>query len=49
MQVPDVCFVELGGTVGDIESSVYLEALRQLRVDKGEENVVVVSSHQNFI
>lgn len=26
---PDVCLVEVGGTVGDIESSVYLEALQQ--------------------
>ena len=26
---PDVCLVELGGTVGDIESAVYLEALQQ--------------------
>ncbi len=29
--VPDVCIIELGGTVGDIESMVYLEALRQFR------------------
>ena len=28
---PDVCLVELGGTVGDMEGGVYLEALRQLR------------------
>eukprot|EP01053_Blabericola_migrator_P000712 Blabericola_migrator_1__711@NODE_1177_length_5203_cov_152_764213_g800_i0_p1_GENE_NODE_1177_length_5203_cov_152_764213_g800_i0NODE_1177_length_5203_cov_152_764213_g800_i0_p1_ORF_typecomplete_len579_score85_38CTP_synth_N/PF06418_14/3_7e114GATase/PF00117_28/1_2e44Peptidase_C26/PF07722_13/7_5e09ArsA_ATPase/PF02374_15/0_16AAA_31/PF13614_6/0_19AAA_31/PF13614_6/8_8e03_NODE_1177_length_5203_cov_152_764213_g800_i025314267 len=27
---PDVCLVEIGGTVGDIESSVYLEAVQQL-------------------
>lgn len=27
---PDVCLVEIGGTVGDIESSVYLEAMQQL-------------------
>eukprot|EP01056_Protomagalhaensia_sp_Gyna25_P000732 Protomagalhaensia_sp_Gyna_25__731@NODE_1348_length_1920_cov_61_318979_g1080_i0_p1_GENE_NODE_1348_length_1920_cov_61_318979_g1080_i0NODE_1348_length_1920_cov_61_318979_g1080_i0_p1_ORF_typecomplete_len578_score110_05CTP_synth_N/PF06418_14/5_1e113GATase/PF00117_28/5_3e41Peptidase_C26/PF07722_13/6_3e08_NODE_1348_length_1920_cov_61_318979_g1080_i0861819 len=27
---PDVCLVEIGGTVGDMESSVYLEALQQL-------------------
>ena len=26
---PDVCLVEVGGTVGDIESLVFLEALRQ--------------------
>jgi len=28
---PDVCLVEVGGTVGDIESSVFLEALRQFQ------------------
>jgi CTP synthase (UTP-ammonia lyase) len=27
--VPDVCVIELGGTVGDIESSPFVEALRQ--------------------
>lgn len=26
---PDVCVIELGGTVGDIESSPFVEALRQ--------------------
>eukprot|EP00633_Aureoumbra_lagunensis_P007702 CAMPEP_0197320566 /NCGR_PEP_ID=MMETSP0891-20130614/60747_1 /TAXON_ID=44058 ORGANISM="Aureoumbra lagunensis, Strain CCMP1510" /NCGR_SAMPLE_ID=MMETSP0891 /ASSEMBLY_ACC=CAM_ASM_000534 /LENGTH=564 /DNA_ID=CAMNT_0042812037 /DNA_START=206 /DNA_END=1900 /DNA_ORIENTATION=- len=28
---PDVCLIELGGTVGDIESSVFLEAIRQFQ------------------
>ncbi len=28
---PDICLVEVGGTVGDIESLVFLEALRQLQ------------------
>lgn len=28
---PDVCVIELGGTVGDIESSPFVEALRQAR------------------
>jgi CTP synthase len=27
--VPDVCVIELGGTVGDIESMPFVEALRQ--------------------
>ena len=27
---PDVCVIELGGTVGDIESSPFVEALRQV-------------------
>lgn len=35
---PDVCIVELGGTVGDIESSVFLEALRQFRYKVGQDN-----------
>ena len=28
---PDVCVIELGGTVGDIESMPFIEALRQVR------------------
>jgi CTP synthase (UTP-ammonia lyase) len=34
---PDVCIIELGGTVGDIESGPFTEALRQLRL-RTEEN-----------
>ena len=37
LKVPDICIVELGGTVGDIESATFNEALRQLRL-KVEEN-----------
>lgn len=29
---PDICIIELGGTVGDIESMPYVEALRQFQV-----------------
>ena len=36
----DVCIVEVGGTVGDIESLPFLEAIRQIRYDVGEENVM---------
>ena len=39
---PDVCIVELGGTVGDIESAPYLEALRQFQFRVGRENVTFV-------
>lgn len=39
---PDIVITEIGGTVGDIESQPYLEALRQLRDDLGPENVVFV-------
>ncbi|HLE08283.1 MAG TPA: CTP synthase, partial [Thermodesulfobacteriota bacterium] len=38
----DVSIVEIGGTVGDIESLPFLEAIRQLRFDLGRENVVYV-------
>lgn len=38
----DVVITEIGGTVGDIESLPYLEALRQLRREVGKENCVVI-------
>ncbi|MEE8574234.1 MAG: CTP synthase, partial [Thermodesulfobacteriota bacterium] len=34
----DIAIVEIGGTVGDIESLPFLEAIRQLRFDLGREN-----------
>jgi CTP synthase len=36
----DVCMVEIGGTVGDIESLPFLEAIRQLGVELGRDNVL---------
>jgi CTP synthase len=39
---PDVVIVEIGGTVGDIESLPFLEAVRQFRQDVGRENAVFV-------
>lgn len=30
-ETPDVCIIELGGTVGDIESAPFIEAMRQLK------------------
>jgi len=36
----DVCMVEIGGTVGDIESLPFLEAIRQLGVEAGRNNVL---------
>jgi CTP synthase len=36
----DVALVEIGGTVGDIESLPFLEAIRQMRIEKGVENVM---------
>lgn len=38
----DVVIVEVGGTVGDIESLPFLEAIRQLRIDVGIENTMFV-------
>jgi CTP synthase len=37
-QEADVCLIELGGTVGDIEGMVFLEAARQLRSRVGDNN-----------
>ncbi len=37
-----VAIVEIGGTVGDIESLPFLEAIRQFRIDIGDENVCFV-------
>src|SRR5438093_3464091 len=38
----DVLIVEVGGTVGDIESLPFIEALRQLRIEQRPQNVVSV-------
>jgi CTP synthase len=38
----DLCIVEVGGTVGDIESLPFLEAIREFRWDLGRENVLYV-------
>ncbi|NQU76131.1 MAG: CTP synthase [Planctomycetes bacterium] len=39
----DVVFVEVGGTVGDIENAFFIEALRELRNEEGEQSVVFVA------
>jgi CTP synthase len=39
---PDACVIELGGTVGDIESAPFIEALRQFQFRVGRENVCFV-------
>jgi CTP synthase len=38
----DVCMVEIGGTVGDIESLPFLEAIRQMDIELGEGNALFV-------
>ncbi|MXV38959.1 CTP synthase [Flavobacteriaceae bacterium Ap0902] len=38
----DIIITEIGGTVGDIESLPYIEAVRQLRWDLGEDNSLII-------
>jgi CTP synthase len=38
----DIAIVEIGGTVGDIEGLPFLEAIRQIRYDLGDENVLYI-------
>lgn len=39
---PDVIITEIGGTVGDIESTPFLESIRQLKSDVGSDNVLYI-------
>ena len=41
-EAPEACVIELGGTVGDIESSPFIEALRQFQFRVGRENICFV-------
>ncbi|KYG67363.1 CTP synthetase [Bdellovibrio bacteriovorus] len=41
-QGSEIVLVEIGGTVGDIESQPFLEAIRQMRLDVGQENSVLL-------
>ncbi|MEI7718367.1 MAG: CTP synthase (glutamine hydrolyzing) [archaeon] len=43
----DVLFIEIGGTVGDLENALYLEAVRQLAHDVGRENVAFI--HLSYV
>ncbi len=43
----DIVIVEVGGTVGDIESLPFLEAIRQMRIDMGRKHVLYV--HVTFL
>lgn len=38
----DICLIEIGGTVGDIESMPFLEAIRQMRMEEKEEDFLLV-------
>jgi CTP synthase len=44
---PDVCIVELGGTVGDIESMAFVEALCELRRKAGRDNFMQI--HVSYV
>lgn len=46
-QEADIVLAEIGGTVGDIESLPFLEAIRQLRKDLGKENTLFI--HVTFV
>jgi CTP synthase len=39
---PDICIIELGGTVGDIESAPFIEAMRQFQFRVGFENFFLI-------
>src|SRR6476659_9173646 len=41
-QGSEVCIVEIGGTIGDIEGLPFIEAIRQMRVDVGIENSIFI-------
>ena len=41
-QGSEITIVEIGGTVGDIESLPFLEAVRQMRVDVGRDNSILI-------
>jgi len=38
----DVCIIEIGGTIGDLENRFYVESVRQLQMRYGKDNVVFV-------
>ncbi len=38
----DIAIIEIGGTIGDIESLPFTEAIRQMKIDEGTENVMYV-------
>ncbi|RKO96180.1 CTP synthase, partial [Caulochytrium protostelioides] len=41
-EIPDVCIIELGGTVGDIESAPFVEAMRQFQFRVGPDNFCLI-------
>ena len=43
----DIVLIEIGGTVGDLENGLYLEAVRQIAWEKGKENVMFI--HLSYV
>ncbi|MBN1276050.1 MAG: CTP synthase (glutamine hydrolyzing) [Deltaproteobacteria bacterium] len=41
-ETPDLVIIEIGGTVGDIENELFLEAVRQMKEDVGRENIIYI-------
>jgi len=41
-ETADLVIVEIGGTVGDIENELFLEAMRQMKEDVGKENILYI-------
>lgn len=41
-QLPNICMIEVGGTIGDIESMPFVEAIRQLQLKVGKKNFCLV-------
>ncbi|GIX63183.1 CTP synthase [Babesia caballi] len=44
---PDICLLEIGGTVGDIESEIFMEAVRQLKLRHGSNDICLV--HLSYV
>ncbi len=38
----DICVIEIGGTIGDLENAFYVEAVRQLQMKFGKDNVIFI-------
>lgn len=44
---PEICLLEIGGTVGDIESEIFIETVRQMKLRLGNENICLV--HLSYV
>jgi CTP synthase len=40
--LPDICLIEIGGTVGDLESNIFFEAIRQLSVKVNPDDIAIL-------